>query len=69
MNQTTTNQTRHWSKQFWPWFLILLPASAVIAGMVTLTLAIQNAPIITDSEIGRFAREAPQAATIEAQSH
>ena len=26
-------------KQFWPWFLFLLPASAVVAGIVTLFIA------------------------------
>lgn len=52
--------SKHWSKQFWPWFLILLPASGVVASMVTITLAVQNAPTITDSDIGRFAREAPK---------
>lgn len=30
-----------WYRQFWPWFLILLPASAVIAGFFTLYLAMQ----------------------------
>ena len=48
---------KHWTRQFWPWFLILLPASAVVASMFTITLAVQNAPTITDRDIGRFARE------------
>lgn len=26
-------------KQFWPWFLFLLPASAVVAGIITLFIA------------------------------
>jgi len=34
--------SKPWYKQFWPWFVISLPASAVIAGMVTLTLAING---------------------------
>jgi hypothetical protein len=28
-----------WYRQFWPWFLISLPASTVVAGLVTLYLA------------------------------
>ena len=31
---------RPWYKQFWPWFLIALPAAAVVAGLYTLHLAI-----------------------------
>ncbi|MCG2635213.1 MAG: FixH family protein [Gammaproteobacteria bacterium] len=33
-----------WYRQFWPWFLIALPASAVVAGLVTLGIALQNPP-------------------------
>ena len=28
-----------WYQQFWPWFLILLPASVVVAGLTTLVIA------------------------------
>jgi hypothetical protein len=31
-----------WYRQFWPWFLIALPASAVIAGIATLIIAIET---------------------------
>jgi hypothetical protein len=31
-----------WYKQFWPWFIIALPASVVIASFVTLWIAISN---------------------------
>ena len=31
-----------WYRQFWPWFIIALPASAVIASFFTLWLAISN---------------------------
>lgn len=36
-----TEPTAHppWYRQFWPWFLIALPLSAVLAGIVTLYLA------------------------------
>jgi len=32
-----------WYKQFWPWFIISLPASAVIAGIITVIIAFENA--------------------------
>lgn len=31
-----------WYRQFWPWFLIVLPMSAVIAGLTTLAIAIET---------------------------
>ena len=31
-----------WYKQFWPWFLIALPASAVIASLYTVSLAVRT---------------------------
>ena len=31
-----------WYKQFWPWFLIFFPASAVIAGTITIIIAINH---------------------------
>lgn len=31
-----------WYRQFWPWFLIALPASAVIAGIATLIIAMHE---------------------------
>jgi uncharacterized protein len=31
-----------WYKQGWPWFLIALPATAVIAGVITLVIAIRT---------------------------
>jgi hypothetical protein len=43
-----------WYKQFWPWFLIALPGSVVMASMFTITLAVQNAPVIVQKDIGRF---------------
>lgn len=32
-----------WYKQFWPWFLIVLPSAAVIASFVSLNIAMNNA--------------------------
>ena len=42
MNQQATEPV--WYRQFWPWFLIALPGSVVIAGFITLYIAIVNAP-------------------------
>lgn len=41
--------TEPWYKQFWPWFLISLPLSVVIASMVTINLAItSNDGLVSD---------------------
>ncbi len=34
--------TQPWYRQFWPWFLISLPAAAVVAGLYTLALAVNT---------------------------
>ena len=36
------NDTLPWYRQFWPWFLILLPASAVVASLYTVSLAVRT---------------------------
>ena len=48
-----------WFKQFWPWFIIALPAAAVIASFVTLWLAISNPDqvIVTDDEYRQLKSE------------
>ncbi len=38
----TTEDTLPWYRQFWPWFIIALPASAVVAGLFTVWLAMQS---------------------------
>jgi len=38
------NDIEPWYKQFWPWVLIGLPTTAVIAGVTTLFIAIENKP-------------------------
>jgi len=41
---------RPWYRQAWPWFLIALPATAVIAGIVTAVLAVRgwDGPVTAD---------------------
>ncbi len=34
--------TLPWYRQFWPWFLIALPATAVVGGFVTLYIAVRT---------------------------
>ena len=50
MQQTATENFRPWYRQAWPWFLISLPASAVIGGIITLILAVNspNALVVDD---------------------
>lgn len=43
MQQITVNDMPSpWYRQFWPWFLIALPATAVIASIATLIIAMKN---------------------------
>jgi hypothetical protein len=35
--------TKPWYRQFWPWFLIALPGSVVIAGLTTVYIAFNSA--------------------------
>lgn len=37
-----THTNTPWYRQFWPWMLIALPLSVVIASMITIILAIDN---------------------------
>ena len=37
------SDVKPWYKQFWPWFIMALPASAVIAGITTVFIAYENA--------------------------
>lgn len=39
-------ENRPWYRQFWPWFLIALPGSVVIASFVTLAIAIRHSDAV-----------------------
>ena len=42
-----------WYRQFWPWFIICLPASAVIASLYTVSLAVRTTDsLVVTSEDG-----------------
>ena len=41
-SSSTLNTPPIWYKQFWPWFLIFFPATAVVAGIATIILAVQS---------------------------
>ena len=51
------NINTSWYKQFWPWFLILLPATAVVASIATLILAAQNADSLVVDDYYKQAME------------
>ena len=38
----TDRDTKPWYRQFWPWFIIALPASAVVASLYTVSLAVRT---------------------------
>lgn len=42
-NPDSSHRNKPWYRQFWPWFIILLPASSVVAGLTTLAIAVRNA--------------------------
>lgn len=46
--------TLPWHKQFWPWFLIALPLTAVIASFTTLFIAVTNAPELVIDDYTRI---------------
>lgn len=44
------NETRPWYREPWVWLMIALPASAVIAGMITLYLAIVSSDGLVEDD-------------------
>ena len=50
MINTEQLDTEPWYRQFWPWFLIFFPATAVVAGIITLIIAIKTDDgLVTDN--------------------
>ncbi len=69
--------TKPWYRQFWPWFLILPPAAAVVAGIYTISLAVSTSDslvmvaddgmdVVTERNLAaeRYARDMGIAATL-----
>ena len=46
----TIDKNKCWYKQFWPWFLIFLPSSVVIASIITIILAVQGADSLVSDD-------------------
>lgn len=46
----TRTDSKPWYKQFWPWFIIAIPASSVVTGMVMLNFAIDGADTLVRDE-------------------
>lgn len=44
------SEQQAWYKQFWPWFLIILPMCAVIASFTTLKIALDNSDSLVAEE-------------------
>jgi len=41
-NLGQNDKPKSWFKQFWPWFLIVLPLTAVVASLYTVKIAFEN---------------------------
>lgn len=52
-NLDQTNGPAPWYKQFWPWFLIMLPGSVVIGGITMIFIAFQHADSLVDDDYYR----------------
>lgn len=46
--------TLPWYRQFWPWFLIALPAATVVAGIATLVIAATGSDDLVVDDYGRI---------------
>ena len=56
-----------WYKQFWPWFIMAIPACGVVAGITTVIIASNNAPQMSQSNIERFGRISEPARPVDKQ--
>lgn len=53
MNNRLAGDDKPWYRQFWPWFLIALPGSVVIAGLTTVYIAFKGADTLVDDNYYR----------------
>ena len=58
-SNTDSEQVLPWYRQFWPWFIIALPASAVVASLYTFWLAVSNPDqmVVDEDEYRRLKSE------------
>jgi len=54
-------QTRPWYRQFWPWFIMALPAASVVGGLLTFYIAGAEPSMVVD-DYGRIAMVTEQRA-------
>ena len=60
MHTNTTTDIAPWYRQFWPWFVISIPAATVIACLVTIVIAWQHRePVIDSTPAGQPAAVRP----------
>lgn len=50
----TSSTTAPWYRQFWPWFLIALPATVVLASMVTIAIAASTRDSLVVDDYGKI---------------
>ncbi|MEZ5482066.1 MAG: FixH family protein [Porticoccaceae bacterium] len=53
MSKLSDLDTLPWYRQFWPWFLIALPASIVVAGIAMVFVAFENADTLVNDNYYR----------------
>ena len=61
MNNFTSSKTEKWYTQFWPWFLIILPGTVVLASLITIYLAASQPKDTLDHDITKFGLSATPA--------
>lgn len=48
------HEIRPWYRQFWPWFVLALPASAVVASLFTVYIAMREAPVLVVDDYAKI---------------
>lgn len=58
-NQQGPDQAKPWYRQFWPWFIIALPATVVVASFITLWIAVSNPDylVVSDNQYQQIKRD------------
>lgn len=54
MKSTEQETVKPWYRQFWPWFIIALPLSAVIASIATVMIAVDQAPSLVVDDYAKI---------------